>query len=502
MALSERTGEKILGNKNMKNNKVESEKRLTINQCVIYALPYVSVAFLFTPIHVLQGIYAKYYGITLTAIATIILVTRLFDAVADPLVGYISDRYFKRKGTRKPFVVLGGLLSLVSGYFLYVPHGNVTAVYFAFWLIIFYLGWTLFEIPHLSWASELASKSHEKTRLYSYRTAMGYLGLVLFYAIPLLPFFDTQDITPETLRWCAIVSGLIMLPALYLCVKAVPDGKVPEQILYGLDRQENLKKIAGYFSHNKPLLIHLGYCIFVGLGAGMWFGLIFIYVDVYLGMGDQFAQMFLAAFIIGIAATPGCYKLSGLIGKKNTLALAALLLFFSSVYIGFLNSEEVSFFQLSLLKIINTLGFLCFSIVVPSMLSDITDYSTWKFKTPLTGVYFAFQGFLQKTFLAIGGGLALAIAGWFGFEANAEGQNAEGIYGMYLAIVWIPTLFFSLALVVVLFMPMTSRRHDIVRRRLASRAGLVELTTEARLLKLSASARVESNLNKFKGNHA
>ena len=69
-----------------------------------YALPVITMLWLHAPLVIIQGIYAKYYGLSLTTIAAIVLLGRFFDAVTDPLIGYYSDRYRRRTGTRKPFV--------------------------------------------------------------------------------------------------------------------------------------------------------------------------------------------------------------------------------------------------------------------------------------------------------------------------------------------------------------------------------------------------------------
>jgi Na+/melibiose symporter-like transporter len=128
-----------------------SKLKVRLSHNIAYALPYSCVIFLYTPITILQGVYVKYYGFSLATIALVILGARVFDAISDPLVGYFSDTYFAKTGTRKPFIVVGGILFSVSGYFLYSPPANVGVSYFAFWFISFYLGWTLFEIPHLTW---------------------------------------------------------------------------------------------------------------------------------------------------------------------------------------------------------------------------------------------------------------------------------------------------------------------------------------------------------------
>ena len=140
--------------------KLHLETYRTLN----YALPTVVVAFLIGPVAIIQGIYAKYFGLSLTTIASVLLIARLFDAVTDPLIGYFSDHYYARTGSRKKIICTGAVLFIISAYFLYVPHGigssapydPISTACFLTWFLIFYLGWTMFEIPHLAWGSELA----------------------------------------------------------------------------------------------------------------------------------------------------------------------------------------------------------------------------------------------------------------------------------------------------------------------------------------------------------
>ena len=196
------------------------------NQYLSYAMPAIGMACLHSPLVVVQGVYAKYYGFSLTAIAVIVLASRVFDAITDPLIGYYSDRYRRRAGTRKPFVLAGGLLMVVSGYFLYVPF-DTSIFYFCVCLFVFYLAFTLFEVPHQAWATELASTSTEKSIIYSMRSMAVAVGLALFYMIPLLPFFETSEITPATLEVSALFSGVLMLTMLAIAMKYSPNGSCP-----------------------------------------------------------------------------------------------------------------------------------------------------------------------------------------------------------------------------------------------------------------------------------
>ena len=223
---------------------------LSETQHLAYAAPTMMVMFLWSPMGILQGIYAKYYGVALTTIATVLLLARVFDAVTDPLIGYWSDRIQTKFGTRKPFIVAGGLLFIVSSYFLYVPVDPntvdaltvVSTAYFLVWFLLFYLAWTLFEIPHLAWAAELASSSQAKNKIYSLRYLSGLLGMLGFYLVPFLPFFPSREFTPHTLQWAAVAAGLFMLFTLYLCITRTPNG--PRVYRRALNKRRNPLGIA------------------------------------------------------------------------------------------------------------------------------------------------------------------------------------------------------------------------------------------------------------------
>ena len=324
---------------------------LSLGHCLSYCAPSVAIIWMIAPANILQGIYAKYYGFSLTTIAAILLLIRFSDAVTDPLIGCCSDRYYRRMGTRKPFVLIGGLLFIISSYFLYVPFGvdteslmqgdslkepAVSVVYFTGWFFLFYLANTLFEVPHNAWASELAASSADKSKIYSFRSAAGYIGLIIFYSIPLLPFFDSTEITPVTLKVSVIAASLVLALFLYICITATPNRS--SGITHKLNRkidasvtspqQSLFRAIIG----NTPLLLLLSAFVFYGISTGLWYGVIFLYVDSYLNLGEEFSKMFLLAFLVGLASTPIWYKLSIAFGKKTILMAGLALLICSYLY--------------------------------------------------------------------------------------------------------------------------------------------------------------------------
>ena len=81
--------------------------------------------------------------------------------------------------------------------------------------------------------------------------------------------------------------------------------------------------------------------------------------------------------------------------------------------------------------------------MVPSLLSDIVDYGTWKFGADRAGTYFSLYTFINKAVGALGGAMGLAIAGWVGFDPTTTTHSDMSISGVRFAIAWIPALFIT-----------------------------------------------------------
>ena len=457
------------------------------SKAVGYALPTIAVAFLMGPVPIIQGIYAKYFELDLTTIGTIILIARLFDAVTDPVIGYLSDRYYANKGSRKGFIITGGMLFVISSYFLFIPNGihsnvpyaPVSSFYFLVWFLVFYLAWTLFEIPHLAWGSELAVNTQEKNTVFSLR-ALGYsLGALLFYAVPLLPIFESHSFTPQTLTWSVPIACALILPFLYYCIKTVPERKVifgPKKNLNqkkhpSCDEKKNVhyQRVFSLLLGNKPFLIVIAAFFFSGTGAGMVMALLFIFADSFLGLGEKLPLIYMLTMGASVISIGIWNKLSTILSKKTCWILGILITAIGVLGIGSLTPGVNSWLTLLFLQTLMFCGAMAGNIFTPSLLSDTIDYATWKFGQDYAGTYFSVYALIMKVNIAIGGAIGLIIAGHYKFDATINTHSPEQIFGLHLAIVYLPTLTILISLFFIALMPLNSRRNSIIRRRLDSR---------------------------------
>lgn len=444
---------------------------------MLYAAPRIAGVSLFAPINIVQGVYAKHYGLPLTTIASVILIARIFDAITDPVIGYLSDKSRIKYGSRKPTMLLGAIIFSCSGYFLYTPPNGVDAFYFTFWFVAFYLGFTLFEIPHLAWGGEISKNTEEKTKIFTLRTMAGVSGVLMFYGIPLLPIWQTTEITPDTLEFSAVASCVLLVPLLYLCLKKVPNGHCygeggvsdhKDALASSVSPFDSLSSIFISVIKNKPLLTFFSAFVFSGVGLGIWLGVLFIYVDVYLGAGELFPKIYLTALIVSIPGAMLWVRVAKLFGKRNAWLLAMLFGVMSFAYSGFLDPQNAGYWTLSLLLIINSLCFVCMESLPHSMLSDIIDYSSWKFRTYSGSTYFALFQFIYKAAYSIGFALGLAVLDWYEFDPSATIQTGFGLTGIKMTMTWLPILFVVVSMIFVAASPISGRRHEIIRRRLQS----------------------------------
>lgn len=444
---------------------VNEGKPVLLLQSLAYAAPMIVTCFLFVPVQsLLAGLYAKYFGLSLTVIASVVFAARIFDAVIDPLIGYCSDWVRAKTGTRKPWIFVGNVLLVASSYFLFVPPENVSVGYFLGWYFAFYLAFTMADIPHYAWGGEIAVSSQEKTRIYALRIFFWFAGATLYTGMPLLPFFGGEGFTPQTLKWSVIASAFALLPILFVCMRYAPNGRQSVR-----PKKESIGRVMMAFYQNKPLLNFLAGFALTAFGFGMNVGLTFFFADGYLGLGRQLPLVLTIGAAMGVSGALIVYRLPIQFEKHHIYGVSVILTIFGMAGFTILKPGEGAFLPFLIFYSLILFGNAITQISAASLLSDIADYGCWKFKSDRAATYFASYTFLLKAAFANGMSLAIAVVGWYGFNAMATAQNAVGDLAVRLLVGVVPALLLSVALIFVFKIPINARRHAIIRKRIASR---------------------------------
>ena len=147
---------------------------------VNYSAMYMPVSMVLLPLYVYVQPYYAELGISLYTMSAILFAARLSDAFTDPLIGVLSDRTKSRWGRRKPWIVAGAPLLMLSLYMLFVPPENVTAWYFGFWIVLLYLAFTIVDLPYFAWGAELSPLYDERTKITARREQFHFAGTITF----------------------------------------------------------------------------------------------------------------------------------------------------------------------------------------------------------------------------------------------------------------------------------------------------------------------------------
>jgi GPH family glycoside/pentoside/hexuronide:cation symporter len=447
--------------------------RVRTTTLVRYAIAVAPISMLTSLLYtVLPGMYAKFFGVPLAAVAIITLATRLGDAAIDPLVGYWSDRWRAAGGSRRPFVLAGALTMAVAAWMLAFPPLQYAGAWLGVWSFVLLAGWSVFEIPHAAWGGELARGYDERSRVFGARAAAFYAGGFALFLVPLVASRTTSSFTPATLYIVAAVATgllLITLPLLYSLPTPPP---LTAQSVHAHSVRAVLRSVV----RNQPLLGFLVAYAMLSLAMGMYYGLLFLYVDVHLGLTERVAVVFAVASPIGMAATPLWYAAAKRFGKRSawlySMAVIAALLCAS----GFLNPGPMAFVFILVLTLLMYAMFAATAVLAPAILADIADYGRWKFGEDPAGSYYAALTFLAKSVVAAGGSLGLGLAAAFGFDAAGSPSEVAEV-GIKLAFAWVPSALVVAALPLIWRLPITPSRLRAIQHRLALRQRFLDATT-------------------------
>ena len=290
--------------------------------------------------------------------------------------------------------------------------------------------------------------------------------MTAFFALPIVAqrFLGTTEFIPETLRLASIFAIVAVLTTVTVAVLLAPDGTAAVGDK-GPSLRESVRAVVG----NRPLIWFTAMFATSGLGAGIAWGLMFFYIDGYLGLGPQFAGLILVTIPIAIVATPIWGWLCQRFGKQQAWAFASVGSVVASLVYGLISPGEGALIvMVANLLFFNTVV-VAESVAGPAILADVVDYGRWRFGADYAGTYFAFYTMVQKINVGIGSAIGLAVAGFFGFDATLAEQTSGGIFGLKLGVAVLPAMTYLIASILIWKFPITRRRQQALVRAIERR---------------------------------
>lgn len=415
---------------------------------------------------------------------------RLFDAITDPIMGFISDNTKSRFGRRRPFIFVGAIVSGILFALLWQLDAENSQMY-NFWYflgfsLLYLIGNTVFATPLIGLGYEMTSDYNERTRLMAFSQVVGQIAWMVvpwFWVLIANPnLFDTQAEGVRTLS--VIVAGICIvlgvLPALF-CKGIDSSSMEGRKELTFKTIFSNLKELFQgiiQVAKNKSFMRLCGATFLVFNGFQMVASFSYFIIVFYMFKGDyglagNWPAWFstVSAVITAFLVIPVITAISNKVGKRNAfiIATAISIVGYALKWWGFNPGNPWLIFMPIPLMAFGIGGL--FTLMM-SMTADVCDLDELENGMPRKeGTFGAIYWWMVKLGQAIAlvlGGLVLKVVG---FDQTAAQQATETITQLRIADIVIPSLTALLAIIVMLRYDLTEKKAREIKEVLESRRG-------------------------------
>jgi GPH family glycoside/pentoside/hexuronide:cation symporter len=341
------------------------------------------------------------------------IIGRLFDMAADPLVGYASDRSRSRLGRRRVFLAMGIVPVTVVPALLFWPPGPpgslANSIALVALLAIYFVAFTVYVAPFQALIPELATDAHDRTRLSRLLAIVSFPALGL-YGVAWPAGIDLGSgfgLSPEqSVRWVVVLSLTLAFVFCLLPILAVDERRFTRTVSSALSfKQAVLQTVS-----NRPFLKYLaGYLVFL-LGVNLMSPAPVYYATVVLGRSEGFAAILgLALFASALVGFLLVGRVSDAIGPKRSM-IACNLIFAAGVSVlWFLRADlpggpHDRMNLIIILSVFGTMGIAVagFMVLPYVLISQVIDQDAATHGAHRAAMYFGVQGFLTKGMFGIG----------------------------------------------------------------------------------------------------
>jgi Na+/melibiose symporter-like transporter len=405
---------------------------LSLRRLIAYALPALPLAALTLPLYVVvPTFYASTVGLSLAVVGQTLFLVRLVDAVSDPVVGLLADRFRPRFGRRRTWVAAAAVPTAIAAAMMLTPPAGATAAYLLLWGIVLSCAWTAASIPYTAWGAELARDYHGRTRIAAAREGTVVIGVVVALALPVLVASGEGAAEADGLAALALFV-LVALPlATLLAVVVVPEPAETSKTRLGL------RASLGHIVRNRPFVRLVAAFLLNGFANGLPATLFLFFVSSVLEASEYAGVLLLVYFVAGVAGIPLWLRLSRRFGKHRTWCWA--MIFACAVFAGvpFLGPGDLWLFVGVCVLTGAAVG--ADLVLPPAIQADVIDVDTAGSGEERSGLYFALWGLATKLALALAVGVAFPILEVAGFTPGDKGEGS-GLLALALLYAVVPVV--------------------------------------------------------------
>ncbi|MFT7405606.1 MFS transporter [Zhongshania sp.] len=419
------------------------------------------------------------------------LLALLVDAITDPMIGQLSDRFNSRWGRRHPFMLAGAIPFAAAMIALFSPPTGMGEMalfcWMLGWAIVVRLTLTLFFVPHLSLGAEMVRDYHERTKLISFRVFFSYAGVLVTTVLGFALFFPSTETYQNGMLnadsytsfgfFVGLTGMIVMLISVFSTRSVIPtlskaahDPQAKNAFFAFITVFVTLKEHA----FRILFLATLMFMIVAGVSQTL-----LLYVSSYIfEFTSEHLAILSSSVILSIFVAPMvAQNLSSKIDKKNTLAVCVFAGGMISAFPFFLYFLDL--FQplsisarLTIVFVGNAIAqsfFIAYIIILDSMLSDTIDVHEQHTAKREEGLFFAARSLATKASFGLGSFFAGVALDIINFPKNTLPVDMPAAAVNNLAVLAGPVLLalFMITIVISSRYPLTSASHREVLRAIA-----------------------------------
>lgn len=448
------------------------EERLPLSLCIGFGVGSFGISILLNTITTFFPVLMTTVLGQSAALAGVLLtISKLYDIVADIVIGAVSDRTRSRWGRRRPFLLAGAVIAAVSFIMIFMPPaltGDALMVYMGLGLIVYSTGYALFAVPYIAMAGEMTDGYHERTRLLSFRAFFVTIGQIAASAG-----------TAAIIEWggggshgYAVMGGAtaaVLFTTMALCFFGTAKARAVEAP--PRSHQPGWRQIRSLAANQSfMVLMAIKTCQFMAIAVVGTTKLLFLLNVLKIGYAGL-VQLTLVQNIAAAATVPAWVWFAKRFGKRTGYLCATGLLavtYFSWVFTG----EGASTASIWARGFFNGVAATGTTLMSVSMLPDLMEYDRLRTGERREGVYSSLYTIVEKIGYAIGPGLIGLLLAGSGFVATTRGaivhQPDSALRALYIGMAVLPSALVVVSFLMMLFYRIDEKRLQEERARVAA----------------------------------